>query len=102
MAIPKARMFSSLMLAVFLLAFSASVGFAQDTTATAGSRTVASGEKIKLKGVVTRRDSDTFTVRDINGVGTVVRLDNNTSVKTQGGFLPGRSKHGQNPILPCL
>src|SRR5258705_1004506 len=44
MAIPKAKMFSSLMLAVFLLAFSASVGFAQDTTATAGSRTVASGE----------------------------------------------------------
>ncbi|HKB68597.1 MAG TPA: OmpA family protein [Pyrinomonadaceae bacterium] len=102
MAIPKAKMFSSLMLAVFLLAFSASVGFAQDTTATAGSRTVASGEKIKLKGVVTRRDSDTFTVRDINGVDTVVRLDNNTSVKTKGGFLRGGSNYGQTQILRGL
>ena len=33
MAIPKFRMFSSLMLAVSLLAVSASVAFAQDTTA---------------------------------------------------------------------
>jgi OmpA-OmpF porin, OOP family len=102
MAIPKAKMFSSLMLAVFLLAFSASVGFAQDTTATAGARTVASGEKIKIKGVVTRRDSDTFTVRDINGVDTVVRLDNNTSVKTKGGFLRGGSNYGQTQILRGL
>jgi len=102
MAIPKARMFSSLMLAVFLLAFSASVGFAQDTTATAGSRTVASGEKIKLKGVVTRRDSDTFTVRDINGVDTVVRLDNNTSVKTKGGFMRGGTNYAQTQILRGL
>jgi OOP family OmpA-OmpF porin len=102
MAIPKAKMFSSLMLAVFLLAFSASVGFAQDTTATAGSRTVASGEKMKIKGVVTRRDSDTFTVRDINGVDTVVRLDNNTSVKTKGGFLRGGTNYGQTQILRGL
>jgi OOP family OmpA-OmpF porin len=102
MAIPKAKMFSSLMLAVFLLAFSASVGFAQDTTPTAGSRTVASGEKIKLKGVVTRRDSDTFTVRDINGVDTVVRLDNNTTVKTKGGFLRGGTNYGQTQILRGL
>jgi OOP family OmpA-OmpF porin len=102
MAIPKAKMFSSLVLAVFLLAFSASVSFAQDTTPTAGSRTIASGEKIKLKGVVTRRDSDTFTVRDINGVDTVVRLDNNTTVKTKGGFLRGGTNYGQTQILRGL
>ena len=87
MAIPKFRMFSSLMLAVFLLASSAAIAVAQDTTNPAGSRTVASGEKMKIKGVVTRRDSDTFTVRDMNGVDTVVRLDERTSVKTKGGFL---------------
>jgi hypothetical protein len=28
--------------------------------------------KLKIKGVVTRRDADTFTVRDMNGVDTVV------------------------------
>src|SRR5882672_6539251 len=102
MSIPKFRMFSSLMLAALLLAFSASAGFAQDTTSPAGSRTVASGEKMKLKGVVTRRDSDTFTVRDINGVDTVVRLDNNTSVKTKGGFLRGGTNYGQTQILRGL
>ena len=102
MSIPKFRMFSSLMLAVFLLAFSASVGFAQDTTAPAGSRSVASGEKMKLKGVVTRRDSDTFTVRDANGVDTVVRLDSATSVKANGGFLRSGSNYAQTQILRGL
>ena len=82
MAIPKFRMFSSLMLAIFLLAFSASIAVAQDTTNPAGSLTVASGVKMKIKGVVTRRDSDTFTVRDMNGVDTIVRLDDRTDRKS--------------------
>ena len=102
MSIPKFRMFSSLMLAVFLLAFSASIVVAQDTTNPAGSRTVASGEKMKIKGVVTRRDSDTFTVRDMNGVDTVVRLDDRTSVKTKGGFLRSGANYGQTQILRGL
>lgn len=102
MATPKFRMFSSLLLTVFLLAFSASVAFAQDTTPTAGSRTVASGEKMKIKGVVTRRDADTFTVRDMNGVDTVVRLDDRTSVKTKGGFLRSGANYGQTQILRGL
>lgn len=29
-----------------------------------------SARKLRLKGVVTRRDADTFTVRDMNGVDT--------------------------------
>jgi outer membrane protein OmpA-like peptidoglycan-associated protein len=95
-------MFSSLMLAVILLAFSASVTLAQDTTSTAGARTVASGEKMKIKGVVTRRDSDTFTVRDMNGVDTTVRLDDRTSVKTKGGFLRSGANYGQTQILRGL
>lgn len=102
MAIPKIRMFSSVMLAVFLLAFSVSVVFAQGATSTASSRTVASGEKIKIKGVVTRRDADTFTVRDVNGVDTVVRLDSKTSVKAKGGFLRSGANYGQTQILRGL
>lgn len=101
MQIPKFRIFS-LMLAVSLLAFSASVAFAQDTTATAGARTVASGEKMKIKGVVTRRDSDTFTVRDNNGVDTTVRLDSRTSVKAKGGFLRSGANYAQTQILRGL
>jgi len=95
-------MFSSLMLAVLLLAFSASIGLAQDSTATAGARTVASGEKMKIKGVVTRRDADTFTVRDNNGVDTSVRLDNTTSVKSKGGFMRSGDNYAQTQILRGL
>jgi len=102
MSIPKFRMFSSLMLAVFLLASSAAIAVAQDTTNPAGSRTVASGEKMKIKGVVTRRESDTFTVRDMNGVDTIVRLDDRTSVKTKGGFLRSGANYGQTQILRGL
>jgi outer membrane protein OmpA-like peptidoglycan-associated protein len=78
------------------------VATAQDTTNPAGSRTVASGQKMKIKGVVTRRDADTFTVRDLNGVDTVVRLNDTTSVKTKGGFLRGGTNYQQTNILRGL
>ena len=102
MVIPKFRLFSSLMLAVLLLTFSVSAAVAQDTTATAGARTIQSGEKMKIKGVVTRRDADTFTVRDNNGVDTIVRLDNNTTVKSKGGFLRSGANYAQTQILRGL
>jgi OmpA-OmpF porin, OOP family len=102
MAIPKFRMFSSLALVLGLLVFSAPLALSQDTTATVGSRTVTSGQKMKIKGVVTRRDSDTFTVRDNNGVDTIVRLDDKTSVKTKGGFMRGGSNYAQTQILRGL
>jgi OOP family OmpA-OmpF porin len=102
MPIPKFKMFSSLVLAVSLLAVSASLAIAQDTTPASGSRTVASGQKMKIKGVVVRRDADTFTVRDINGVDTTVRLDDRTSVKTKGGFLRSGANYGQTQILRGL
>lgn len=102
MASPKFRMFSSLILAISLLTVSASLAIAQDTTPAAGARSVASGQKMKIKGVVVRRDSDTFVVRDMNGVDTTVRLDDRTSVKTKGGFLRSGSNYGQTMILRGL
>jgi outer membrane protein OmpA-like peptidoglycan-associated protein len=93
-------MFSSLVLG--LLLFSAPLVMSQDTSATVGSRTVASGQKMKIKGVVTSRDSNTFTVRDNNGVDTVVRLEDTTSVKAKGGFLRGGAKYGPTQILRGL
>jgi OOP family OmpA-OmpF porin len=101
MAIPKVRMFSSIMLAIALLGFSASSALAQNTRSVS-SRSVASGEKIKIKGVVTRRDADTFTIRDNNGVDTIVRLDDRTSVKTKGGFLRSGANFAQTQILRGL
>lgn len=102
MIFPKFRMFSSLTLVIGLLVFAAPASLAQDTTATVGSRTVVSGQKMKIKGVVTRRDSDTFTVRDNNGVDTVVRLDDRTSVKAKGGFFRSGANYAQTQILRGL
>jgi len=102
MVFTKHKMFAPAVLATCLLVFSASPLLAQDTTNPSGSRTVTSGQKMKLKGVVTRRDSDTFTVRDMNGVDTVVRLSDRTSVKTKGGFLRGGSNYAQTSILRGL
>jgi OOP family OmpA-OmpF porin len=102
MVFTKHKMFAPAVLTTCLLVFSASPILAQDTTNPAGSRTVASGEKMKIKGVVTRRDADTFTVRDMNGVDTVVRLDDRTSVKTKGGFLRGGTNYAQTSILRGL
>ena len=102
MVFTKHKMFAPAVLATCLLVFSASPLLAQDKTNPAGSRTVTSGQKMKLKGVVTRRDSDTFTVRDMNGVDTVVRLSDRTSVKTKGGFMRGGSNYAQTSILRGL
>src|SRR5436190_2348424 len=75
----------------------------QTNTATASrARTVASGERMKIKGVVVRRDADTFTVRDLTGNDTVVRLTDRTSVKTNGGFLRSGQNYGATNILRGL
>jgi outer membrane protein OmpA-like peptidoglycan-associated protein len=66
------------------------------------TRSVASGQKMKVKGVVTRRDADTFVVQDANGVSTTVALTNATSVKTKGGFLRGGTNYGVTAILRGL
>ncbi|HEX8686593.1 MAG TPA: hypothetical protein VF654_08825, partial [Pyrinomonadaceae bacterium] len=66
------------------------------------SRTVASGQKMKIKGVVTRRDPDSFVIQDANGVSTTVTLTNATSVKTTGGFLRGGTNYGVTAILRGL
>lgn len=102
MVFTKFRHFPLVVLATCLLVSSASLAFAQDTTNPTGARSVASGQKMKIKGVVTRRDADTFTVRDLNGVDTVVRLQDTTSVKTKGGFLRGGTNYAQTNILRGL
>ena len=95
---------------LFTLAFAmilagASFAPAQDNTTSGGStqtRSVANGQKMKIKGVVTRRDADTFTVRDNNGVDTVVRLTDRTSVKSNGGFLRSGNNYATTNILRGL
>jgi outer membrane protein OmpA-like peptidoglycan-associated protein len=81
------------------------LAFGQPSTQTADAsraRSITSGEKMKIKGVVVRRDADTFTVRDLSGVDTVVRLTDRTSVKSNGGFLRGGTNYGSTNILRGL
>jgi outer membrane protein OmpA-like peptidoglycan-associated protein len=102
------RMLRSLALAFGLALTLSPLAFGQDSTqtnATAAAtraRSVASGERMKIKGVVVRRDADTFTVRDLNGTDTVVRLTDRTSVKSNGGFLRGGQNYGATNILRGL
>jgi OmpA-OmpF porin, OOP family len=73
-----------------------------NTSATTSARTVTSGQKMTVKGVVTRRDADTFVVQDANGVATTVALTDRTSVKSKGGFLRSGSTYGASNILRGL
>jgi outer membrane protein OmpA-like peptidoglycan-associated protein len=61
---------------------------ARDAAVRPYDRTVSSGLKTSVKGIIIRRDADTFSVADdATGRETVVLLTNNTSVKSKGGFL---------------
>ena len=78
------------------------LGQSSTQTTTSPTRSVASGEKMKIKGVVVHRDPDTFTIRDLTGSDTVVRLTDRTSVKSNGGFMRSGTNYGQTTILRGL
>src|SRR5262245_27550306 len=82
------------------------LAFGQDTTQTktdaSRARSVSTGQRMTIRGVVVHRDPDTFTVRDLNGVDTIVRLTDTTSVRSNGGFLRSGTNYGQTMILPGL
>ena len=65
-------------------------------------RPVPSGAKMKFKGVVIRRDVDTFTIRDRSRVDYQVLLTDNTSIKTYGGFFRGGKRYAVTDILRGL
>jgi outer membrane protein OmpA-like peptidoglycan-associated protein len=103
MSAKNTRLFQTLTFALGLVLALAPLALGQNTSTQTGNvRTVSSGQKMKIKGVVTRRDADTFTVRDLNGVDTVVRLTDQTSVKSNGGFLRGGTNYGVTNILRGL
>ena len=96
------RTFRSFALAFGLALILSPMAFAQTSSSTTRSRSVSSGEKLKIKGTVVKRDADTFTVRDLTGNDTVVRLTDRTTVKTNGGFLRSGTNYGQTQILRGL
>jgi OmpA-OmpF porin, OOP family len=85
--------FLSLVVAVVVLGSGSAL--AQDTRSSAqthdtlvkpGNRMIPNGEKGKAKGIIVRREADTFSVADNSNVETVVLLTDRTSVKSKGGF----------------
>jgi outer membrane protein OmpA-like peptidoglycan-associated protein len=96
------RTFRSLALAFGLALALSPLALAQTSNQSTTTRSVASGEKMKIKGVVVKREADTFTVRDLTGNDTVVRLTDRTSVKTNGGFLRGGTNYQTTNILRGL
>lgn len=97
------RTFRSLALAFGLALALAPVALGQTSSSTTTApRSVTSGQRMTIKGVVVKRDADTFTVRDLNGVDTVVQLTDRTSVRSKGGFLRGGTNYGSTNILRGL
>lgn len=103
------KTFQSLALAFGLALALSPLALGQDSnqnrkapTDSSRARTVSSGQQMKIKGVVVHRDPDTFTVRDLNGVDTIVRLTDRTSVRSNGGFLRSGANYGATNILRGL
>ncbi|MBO0797245.1 MAG: OmpA family protein [Blastocatellia bacterium] len=65
-------------------------------------RSVPSGAKLKFRGVVMGRDSDTFTIRDQNRSDYQVLLTDATSIKTYGGIFRRGKKYAITDILRGL
>ena len=65
-------------------------------------RSVPAGAKMKFQGVVIERSADTFTIRDRSRSDYQVRITDDTSVKTTGGFLHGGKKYPVTDLLRGL
>jgi outer membrane protein OmpA-like peptidoglycan-associated protein len=73
--------------------------FAQD----AQVRSLASGQKYKIKGVVVAKDdANTFVIRDTTGVDTRVVVSPGVSVKSNGGFFGGGTRYTETAIVRGL
>lgn len=89
------KKFSVLFLAILIGAVSV---FAQD----AQVRSLTSGQKYKIKGVVVAKDDMSFIVRDMTGVDTRVMIEQTTSIKTKGGLFGGGDRIASTQIVRGL
>lgn len=87
------------LVAMFAFVLGVPAGFAQANNQV---RSIAAGQKIKIKGVVVAKDADKFVVRDTTGVDTNVVVSPTTSIKTKGGFFGGGDKVATSQIVRGL
>ncbi|HEY6803649.1 MAG TPA: OmpA family protein [Pyrinomonadaceae bacterium] len=89
-------------LALLLSASSFALGQASNPQASNTIRSVPSGSKMKFRGVVISRDAENFTIRDRTRQDYQVRITDDTSIKTYGGFFKGGKKYPVTEILRGL
>jgi outer membrane protein OmpA-like peptidoglycan-associated protein len=103
-AINKFRLFTLFCGIALILAIAPAIS-AQVSTArnqNLNVRSVPSGSRMKFQGVVISRDSDTFTIRDRSRTDYQVLINDNTSIKANGGFLRSGKKYPVTDILRGL
>jgi len=89
-------------MALLLSATTIALGQVSNQQVSTTIRSVPSGSKMKFRGVVISRDADNFTIRDRTRQDYLVRITDNTSIKTHGGFLRGGKKYPVTDILRGL
>jgi len=89
-------------LVLLLSATTFAFGQVSNPQASTTIRTVPSGSKMKFRGVVISRDADNFTIRDRTRQDYQVRITDDTSIKTYGGFFKGGKKYPVTDILRGL
>jgi OmpA-OmpF porin, OOP family len=93
-------------LALAFILSNAALSLAQDADTTAQVRSVPNGQQMKkFRGIVTKRNADSFRMRDTTGTGpeTVVLLTPSTEVKShKKGVFRGSKDYGVSYILRGL
>src|SRR6266436_2869096 len=75
----------------------------QDSTSPNRIKTIGDGQRATVEGIVIKRNSDTFTLRDSDGAETIVALTDTTTVKTvRKGFFRRDKSSGVGYILRGL
>jgi OOP family OmpA-OmpF porin len=90
---------AGLLAPAFVFVLTASVGAMAQNQA----QTVPNGQSMKIQGIVIKRNADSFRVRDINNVETIVSLTPSTEVKThRHGVFGGGKTYAVSYILRGL
>jgi outer membrane protein OmpA-like peptidoglycan-associated protein len=91
-----------LIASAILLISMAAIGVSAQGAKTARIVPVPNGEKVKVQGVVSLRDGDSFKVRDMSGAETVVMLTRETDVTSHTRGLRGKKDYPVTYIMRGL
>lgn len=85
-----------------LIATSVFAGPVQNAGENRPTRTIAAGQKQKIKGTIITRDADTLTLRDGSGSDVIVEITDRTTVASKGGFFKRGTNYDVTSLLRGL